>query len=146
MKQQTLISSIEYGLMIEEKSELVQNEFYADYFQRRAAFDSKILSKPHLSQFIPCVEENGVWRVLEEVNKSTHTNEECDQYQTALSKVLFSGWEYKGSRGNSITIWNTKLKIGMTFVDGKINASFSDLANQKYPLTENGVIHFNLKF
>jgi hypothetical protein len=40
--------------------------------------------------FVP-TDENG--NVLEEPNRSTHTYQECKQYQTALSKVWFKGFE-----------------------------------------------------
>lgn len=159
MKQQTLPTSIEYGQMLEEK---VEQEVinHLQYFIYRREFDTKIMQQPHLSQFIPCVEENGVWRVLEKVpqkydyiNGYDETEHEylSFQYQTALSKVLFSGWEFINNDGHGfIHIKNSQLNKTYFFSekDGELITvdSLNDLTTLNLPLTETGVIEFKLKF
>lgn len=50
---------------------------------------ANFLSQPlTLSMFAPCDEEGNV---LEEPNRSTHTNEECETYKAAKERVLFEG-------------------------------------------------------
>lgn len=155
MKQQTLPTSIEYGKLVEEKTELL-----TDYYSLRKSFDEKIMQQPHLSQFIPCVEDNGVWKPIEAYQKTeaeifADENSVCrviskaeSKYYTALSKVLFSGWRLKYASEFFIGIECDEYALEFNVSDGKLscNENFEHLTTLNLPLTETGVIEFNLKF
>ena len=46
----------------------------------------------NIGMFVPAVFKDGEWVVLEEPNRSTHTNEYCLEYQKAKDNVLFDGF------------------------------------------------------
>jgi hypothetical protein len=69
-------------------------------------FANFLSQQPNIGMFVPAVFEDGDWRILEAPNRSTHTNEECDQYQTALDNVIFEGFEYDGSEEGFIYVKN----------------------------------------
>lgn len=143
----TLPTSIKYGQMLKEKVERGKIN-HVNYFGLRDDFDEKLTQQPHLSQFIACVEENGVWRVLEEVGLIPSA--ELLEYRTAQSKVLFSGWELDNISYNYVVLNHKELEysFGFSIKNGVITnySIFNDLTTLNLPLTETGVIEFNLKF
>jgi hypothetical protein len=79
------------------------------------SFTKRISQQPNIGMFVPSVFEDGEWRILEAPNRSTHTNEECDQYQTALDNVIFEGCEYSDKElfldGNLFWVFLNKLNF-----------------------------------
>ena len=51
----------------------------------------------NVGMFVPAVFKDNEWVVLEEPNRSTHTNEYCLEYQKAKDNVLFEGFEEDSS-------------------------------------------------
>ena len=80
-------------------------------------FANFLSQQPNIGMFVPAVEENGEWRILEAPNRSTHTNEECDQYATALDNVIFDGFELNQKDTSKLEniICITLGKIQLTF-------------------------------
>jgi len=72
----------EIELMNQQRQDLEEIYRYSDF-----------LSQPlTMSMFVPCDKDGNV---LSEPNRSTHTNEECEAYNEAKSKVLFQISSYK---------------------------------------------------
>jgi hypothetical protein len=44
--------------------------------------------------FVACKFVKGKWVILEEPNRSTHTDKECKEYKKAKERCLFEGFEY----------------------------------------------------
>jgi hypothetical protein len=102
MNKIKLPSSIEYGNIM--KNKVIAKEIYkTDYFFMRNKFDDILFQQPNISMFIPAVEENGEWRILEKPKQYLGAlefavgkdYEEALQYQTALDNVIFEGFEVK---------------------------------------------------
>jgi hypothetical protein len=72
--------------VLQEEKKGMQNTDRHLRFERILKY-AKFLKLPlQLGFFIPCDDEGNV---LEEPNRSTHTNEECEQYQQAKERVIF---------------------------------------------------------
>ncbi len=100
-----LPTSIQYGNILKTRLGIWCLTYF-DYFKKRDIFDDFLSQQPNIGMFVPAVFEDGDWKILEAPNRSTHTNEECDQYQTVLNNVIFEGFEYDGSEEGFIYVKN----------------------------------------
>ena len=104
-----------FGMEIQSLRHQIQNR--ANRFADCKNFANFLSQQPNIGMFVPAVEENGEWRILEAPNRSTHTNEECDQYATALDNVIFEGFELNQKDTSKLEniICITLGKIQLTF-------------------------------
>jgi len=71
-------------------------------YRKICRFANFLSQQPNISMFVPAVEENGEWRILEKPNSDNYThgihfdddyyNIDLNQYQTALDNVIFEGF------------------------------------------------------
>jgi len=105
-----------------------------------------------LWQFVPCDDEGNV---LEEPNRSTHTNEECEQYQQAKERVIFDGFEWNVANFCDEPMLELEIKNGIylvydcedkTFQDADENffETIEDLVNHNLTITPNAVKFYQL--
>jgi hypothetical protein len=103
-------------------------------------FANFLSQQPNIGMFVPAVFEDGEWRILEAPNRSTHTNEECDQYQTALDNVMFEGFEADFKTSNITAISNTVYniwfyKIGIITINNQDINTLEQLTTYNLTLT-----------
>lgn len=163
MKQQTLISMVDYVLL--QNDNWKREIDVMTHFNNCVNYAQSLQELPTIADFIPCIDENGVWRVLEEPNgydewiseynrgfKHNYEGLIHDQYQTALNNVKFSGWEVECVTDNSVYIINPKqdkkfvfdLKSGIMKEFYGMSTSYSGLTTLNIPLTERGMEYFNI--
>jgi hypothetical protein len=83
-------------------------------------FANFLSKQPNIGMFVPAVFEDGEWRILEAPNRSTHTNEECDQYATALDNVIFEGFEVEQILNSGKIFLINKDTTSLTFFNNSV--------------------------
>lgn len=124
------------------------------HLEKLCYYANLLNSKPTLSMFVPCDDEGNV---LEEPNRedcifeehpelvgnpkeydNDKFEEDCNKYQTALSKVIFEGWEVKwiSEDKDDVALYNAEKSLTAQFrlwrnneveFDYKIITTLSDL-------------------
>lgn len=81
-----LMPMTDFVLEEAEKTQFKDDCEFAYSVRKYANFVKQPLKK---GMFVPCDDNDNV---LEEPNKSTHTDKECEQYKQAKEKVIFEGF------------------------------------------------------
>lgn len=122
-------------------------------------YTNTLKQQPQLNHFIPCVEKDGKWEVVEKPNNFDAYKKSTDkiiglpkfeEYLSASKNVLFDGWEVKMfdietlhvTNGVVSIFWYNSIK--WWYLSKGLN-SYSDLTKYNLPLTDNGEIYFNIK-
>ena len=108
--------------MVEYVKEQDKIEFiaYDNLWEKVINFANFLSQQPNIGMFVPAVFEDGEWRILEAPNRSTHTNEECDQYATALDNVIFEGFEVEQILNSGKIFLINKDTTSLTFFNNSV--------------------------
>lgn len=100
-----------------------------------------ITKELNIGMFIPAFLNGEVWEILEEPNKSTHTNEECQKYLEAKDKVLFEGFTVRRAFEEAIHI-NSKHTSSIIYqYDNEVIFFLGLKGNNRLKKIEDLVIH-----
>ena len=107
--------------------------------------------KPELWMFVPAIQKDGVWVVLEKPEKENYTEEDlsigemgCDfiEYQEALDRVLFDGWKLN-SLEPFLSVVNHRSYTSIHWMVGGTNINGSQYSTLEQAV--NNGIEFKLK-
>jgi deoxyadenosine/deoxycytidine kinase len=116
------MNKIKLPSMVEYVKEQDKIEFiaYDNLWEKVINFANFLSQQPNIGMFVPAVFEDGEWRILEAPNRSTHTNEECDQYATALDNVIFEGFEVEQILNSGKIFLINKDTTSLTFFNNSV--------------------------
>ena len=149
----TLKKVSEYIVELEKTFGTLDSVGFKGYASFTTKYANFVTQKLILGMFVAC-DENG--NVLEEPNRSTHTNTECEQYAEAKEKVIFE--DAKIERGLAIgvndniqylCIGDLEIAYKIDNIDKKFiidlnETTIEDLIPYNLEITENIKKQFNL--
>ena len=138
-----LISCTEFVI---EQSDYYNSACWVDDFSvlnetfNRIENYAKFLQQPlTLSMLVPC---NDKGDVLEEPDRSTHTNEECEEFKKAKENVIFEGFEYNKNG----YVYHKDNCYNCRFDEESIeNGTIEDLVKYNLTITPNAINKYKLK-